>query len=294
MSLDVEHVGAVTANLFGQPLLRRLRHLDLEGTAHVDQKALRALASHTRPLRLRELDLKVSRRAVTAWDRLLARKALSRLTALTLTDPPAGSLRALLEPGRLPELRRLILYRLPSLKEFRALLDSPLLGRLHELRIDLGHEQEEPHGVEVVRRLCAVWKTGSLRRLGLLWSLSAEAVRVVAGTTPPPALTELELGSYRMGAQGMAALAGSPLLRQLRNLVFRNSSAGELPGLEVLAESPYVGPLLRVDILNGHVPHAAVPALRRRFGGRFAVAGRVWPQTISLGGWHRLTGDDED
>ena len=67
-----------------------------------------------------------------------------------------------------------------------------------------------------------------------------------------------------------------------------------MPGLEALAASPHVGPLLRVDINNGHVPPEAVPAVRRRFGARFAVGGRLWPRTISLCGWHRLVGDGED
>lgn len=92
----------------------------------------------------------------------------------------------------------------------------------------------------------------------------------------------------------MAALAGSPLLRQLRHLVLSNSSSQEVPGLEALAESPQVGSLLRVDIQNGHVPRVVVPTLRRRFGIRFAVGGRIWPRTISLGGWHRLLSDGED
>jgi hypothetical protein len=116
----------------------------------------------------------------------------------------------------------------------------------------------------------------------------------LADAPPPPALTELELGAFRLKAEGMAALARSPLLRQLRQLVLTNSSSQAVPGLEALADSPQVGPLLRVDIRNGHVPPEVVPALRRRFGGRFAVAGRMWPRTISIGGWHRLIGDGED
>jgi hypothetical protein len=139
-----------------------------------------------------------------------------------------------------------------------------------------------------------VWNTTSLHRLGLLWSLSAESVRFLADASPPPALTHLELGSYRMNAEGMAALAGSVLLRQLRRLVFTNSSSQAVPGLEALACSPHVGPLLRVDIHNGHVPAEVVPTIRKRFGGRFAVSGRMWPRTISLGGWHRMFGDGED
>jgi hypothetical protein len=98
----------------------------------------------------------------------------------------------------------------------------------------------------------------------------------------------------RLFRRGLFALAGSSLLRQLRRRVLSNSSSQEVPGLEALADSPQVGPLLPVDIQNGHVPREVVPAIRRRFGTRFAVGGRMWPRTSSLGGWHRLLGDGED
>src|SRR5262249_38688080 len=227
------------------------------------------------------------------WEMLLSKRSLAQLTSLTLTDPPPGSVRALLGADRLPELRQLTLRGLPNLDEFQELLDSPLLGRLQALRIDLAYEKEQ-QGPEVVRRLCTAWHTPSLRRLGLLWSLSPEEARLLATAPPPPALTEFEVGVFRLKAEGMAALAGSPLLRQLRRLVLCNSSSQDVPGLEALAESPHVGPVLRVDIRNGHVPREAIPAVRHRFGGRFAVSGRMLPRTISLGGWHKLLGDGED
>jgi len=97
-----------------------------------------------------------------------------------------------------------------------------------------------------------------------------------------------------MKAEGMAALAGSSQLRQLRRLVLSNASSQEVPGLEALADSPQVGPLLRVDIHNGNAPRAVLPVLRGRFGGRFANGERKWPWTITLGGWGRLVGDNED
>jgi uncharacterized protein (TIGR02996 family) len=276
----------------GQPLVRRLRHLDLE-SSRIGREGLAALASHPRPLRLRELDLPLSSDMAAEWETILNRRWLAWLTSLTLTSQPPGSLRALLGADRLPQLRRLTLHGLPNLVEFQELLNSPLLGRLHALRINLAYE-EESQGPEVIRRLCAAWHLPSLRRLGLLWSLSPETVRLLAAAPPPPALTELEVGVFRFKAEGMAVLAGSPLLRQLRRLELRNSSSQAVPGLEALAESPHVGPLLRVDIRNGHVPAEAVPAVRRRFGGRFAVSGRMLPRTISLGGWHDLLGDGED
>jgi uncharacterized protein (TIGR02996 family) len=288
-----EESGQIPKVLLGQPLLRRLRRLDL-GFSPIGKKGLATLASHPQPLRLRELELTLSPHMAGDWEMLLSKRLLTSLTTLSLTAPPPGSLRALLEPDRLPELRRLTLRGLSDLEDFQGLLDNPLLGRLSDLRIDLSFDTAKQQGPEILRRLLAVWSTPALRRLGLLWSLSSEEVLLLADVPVPPLLTELELGSFRMKTEGMAALAGSPLLRQLRHLILSNASSQEVPGLEALAESPQVGPLLRVDIQNGHVPRAVVPALRRRFGIRFAVSGRKWPRTISLGGWHGLLGDGED
>jgi uncharacterized protein (TIGR02996 family) len=291
---DNEHGSVVAKSLLRQPLVRRLRHLNL-CISRVDETSLAALATHTRPLRLRELSLPDAPNLLAVLEDLLSRNMLNALTSLVLADTPAGSLRALVEPGQLPELRRLTLCSVSDLNDFQALLDSPLLGRLCELKISLSHEREKQLGREVMRRFCAVWNTPALRRLELRWGLSADEIRLLAAAAPPPpALTELGLESMRMGREGMAALADSPLLRQLRRLVFHNSSVHELVGVEKLAESPHVGPLLRVDINNGHVPRATIPALRRRFGIRFAVGGRMWPKTITLGGRNRLSGDDED
>ena len=171
--------------LLGQPLLRRLRHL----APHVNsigKEGLAALASHPRPLRLLELDLSLSAEMVADWDALLAKQALGSLTALKLTDPAPGSLAAMLPPERLPELRRLTLRGVPDLEDFQALLDNPLFGRLHDLRIDLAFETEGQQGPEVLRRLLAVWGTPSLRRLGLLWSLSAQGSPLAGRRFPPP------------------------------------------------------------------------------------------------------------
>lgn len=281
--------------LLGKPLIRHLRCLDLN-VDQIDKEALNVLASHPQPLRLRELELTLKDNMAASWVALLARKLLASLTTLTLNNPPPGTLRALLEPGRLPQLRLLNLHGLPDCGELQELLTSPLLGQLHQLRIglDLDMDNEETAEDEVVRRLITVWNTPVLRHLGLLWSLSLDAVRLLAEAPPPPALAELELGVFELKAEGMAVLAGCPLLRQLRRLGLSNASSQAVPGLEALADSPHVGPLLRVDINNGHVPPEALPAIRRRFGGRFAADGRIWPQTILLGGLHRLLGDGED
>jgi hypothetical protein len=194
-----------------------------------------------------------------AWEALLAKGALAQLTGLTLDDPPPGALRAMLAPGRLPELRRLDLRGLAEVgDEYQAPLDSPLFRQLHRLRIRLGRDSEG-QGEELIGRLTAAWRLPPLRRLGLTWSLSADQVRLLTAAPPPPLLTDLELGSFRRGVEGAAAVAGWEGLRQIRRLLLSNASSRAVPALEALAESPHAGPLLRVDIANGHVPSGSVP-----------------------------------
>jgi hypothetical protein len=288
-----ERARDVPAALLGQPLVCRLRDLGLNMT-HIGEDGLAALASQPRPLRLRTFTMRFSGKIAASWEALLAKGLLARLTELSLFDPPSGALSALLAPGRLPELRELRLFGLPNLKEFQALLGNPLFGRLRALQVSLHFEQEERQGEKVIRRLTAAWNSPALRKLGLTWSLRPDQVRLLTAASGPPALTRLELGSLRMGVEGATALAGWPLLRQLRWLVLTNASSHAVPGLEALADSPHVGPLLRVDIKNGHVPTESVPAIRRRFGSRFAVGGRMLPRVLSVGDWSRILGDGED
>jgi uncharacterized protein (TIGR02996 family) len=279
--------------LLGQPLVRRLRNLRLD-VSDIGVAGLAALASHPRPLRLRRLRLRLTRKMASGWENILDRGLLTGLTDLILLDLPAGAVRPLLVPGRLPALQRLTLGSVPDLDEFQALLDSPLFRQIHAMRLDLLFRTEEKQGPKVLERLCAAWRVPSLHSLGLRWTLPASQMKQLAAAPLPPGLTELEVDSYRLGEEGMAALAGWPILAQLRRLVLTNSSANAVPGLEALAVSPHVGPLLRVDIENGNAPDEAIPALRKRFGIRFAVAGRMWPRVIHLGGWHQLLGDGAD
>ena len=71
------------------------------------------------------------------------------------------------------------------------------------------------------------------------------------------------------------------------------SEARMLPGLEALAGSPNVGPLLRVDVANADVPEDARALLRQHLGYRFSPWGRKLPQVVSLGGWGGLHGEDD-
>jgi hypothetical protein len=100
------------------------------------------------------------------------------------------------------------------------------------------------------------------------------------------------LDPFRLGEEGAQALAGWPLLGQLRHLTLRNSSAQELPGLVALADSPHPGPLLRVDLPNGSVPAAVRVRLQKRLGGRWAGAGRRLPRVVPVGREAWRTGDD--
>jgi hypothetical protein len=144
----------------------------------------------------------------------------------------------------------------------------------------------------LLQRLTQSAATAVLRHLGLHWSLTPDQVRVLtAGAWPQ--LTSLQIGSFRLGRAGGQALAAWPLLRQLRSLTLQNSSFQDVTCLETLADSPHLGPLLRVDVHNGSVAPGVRPTLRRRMGGRFSATGRKLPRVVSIGGWGRLSGDED-
>src|SRR6185437_3490345 len=122
--------------LLGRPRRRRLRRVELGGS-RIGKKGLGARACDPRSLHVSELELLWSPDMAADWEALLSKRLLTSLTPLSLTDPPPGSLGALLGPGRMPKLRRITLRGLPDLDDFQALLDNPLLARLYDLRIDL-------------------------------------------------------------------------------------------------------------------------------------------------------------
>jgi hypothetical protein len=115
----------------------------------------------------------------------------------------------------------------------------------------------------------------------------------LAATTFGEPLAQLQVDVFRLGVEGMRVLAAWPVLSQLRFLDLHNASSHEVRGLEALAESPHPGPLLRIDLTNGHVSRDARPLLRRRFQGRFRAMGRTMPQTVSLGSWAQFLGEDD-
>jgi hypothetical protein len=241
---------------------------------------------------LRHLDLTLAPRAAAAWEALLAKGSLSQLTHLSVSDLPSSGLQALLPPGRLPLLGSLKLYGFPTKKaEIQGLFASPLLRQLQRLVLATVQEKAGP---AVLRGLTRSGATAAVRDLGLNWKFTADQVRTLTATRDWPQLTALQLGVLRLEREGWQALAAWPVLGQLRGLTLQNGSFGEVAGVELLVDSPHLGPLLRVDIHNGTVGQAARTLLRQGMGGRFSDTGRKLPRVLSLGGWGRLFEEDDD
>ncbi len=279
------HVG----DLLRGGLVRRLRELSFAGRS-ISEAGLAALAAHKAPLRLRSVDLRLGPSAASAWEGLLARGTLSQLTQLVVSNLPPTSLQAMLPPDRLPQLCCLRLYGLPlDVAECRDFLASPLMSRLQQLALA---PREDEQGQELLQRLGPA-AAPALQRLDLNWSLSPEQAQILVAQGAWPQLTYLQVGCFRLGATGMQALASWPLLRQLRFLALQNASFQHIPGLQALAASPHLGPLLRVDLHNGSAAKEVRQALRQRLGGRFSASGRLLPRVVIVGDWGKLLGDDD-
>jgi uncharacterized protein (TIGR02996 family) len=290
LSLVGDSLAAHAPYLLRGRLVRRLRDLSFQGRA-IGAAGLETLASHPAPLRLRKLVLPLGLETAPAWEALLAKGSLSQLTDLTLIDPPSTSLRAMLPAGRLPQLDTLKLFGLPPhAAECRRFLGSPLAKQLRRLDLFSHDDEQKP---ELLKRLLRSAAKVQLQHLGLDWSLTPAQVQLLAGEGTWPQLTSLMIGSLRLGKAGMEALAAWPLLGQLRELVLQNSSSLDLPGLDVLAHSPHLGPLLRIDIHNGSVAPDVRKALRQRMGGRFSAWRRKYPRVLNIGSWGSLLGDDD-
>jgi uncharacterized protein (TIGR02996 family) len=284
--------GIPAALLDGQ-LIRRLHVLDVN-INDAEQDVVPALAAHKRPLRLRAVEASVSAEMVPLWQELLGKGTLAALQNLRLLAPPAEAIRALVEPGRLPKLRVLDLSGLLTVgDELQELFDSPLFKQLRCFRVWLDHDMKK-HGPEVLDRLLSAWRTSGLQQVGLTWSLSVAQLRQLVASPPPPRLVEFDLEVHGLPVEGMHVLASWPALRQLRRLRLTCSSASTIAGLEALADSPHAGELLRIDLRNANVAREAIPALRQRFGLRFAVGGRSWPQRVNADDWSKIRGDQCD
>ncbi len=290
LSAENDRLRANLPALLRGRLVRRLHGMNF-GAGPLGAAGLEALLSHRPPLSLEKLDLMLGPADAPAWEALLARGTLSRLTHLSLSDLPPTSLQAMLAPGRLPQLRKLWLAWLPpDLAETRNFLNSSLVRQLHGLALG---PREDEQGQAIVDALNGSPARATLRDLGLSWSLTPDHARALVAGGPWPQLTSLTIGSYRLGTAGMEALAGWPVLRQLRLLSLHNVTSHRVLGLEHLANSPHLGELLRIDIHNGTGEKEGRALLRQRIGGRLAGSGRLMPRVVTVGHWGKLMGDDD-
>src|SRR5262249_53680836 len=119
---------------------------------------------------------------------------------------------------------------------FDALADSPLLARLGELR--LGHCANST--AQSLARLLASPHAAGLRRLTVpLLGLGPGVGEALAGSRLA-SLGSLRLdGTYGLDPSLAEALAGAPVLGNLRALWINNARIG-LPGVQALAASPHL------------------------------------------------------
>jgi uncharacterized protein (TIGR02996 family) len=148
--------------------------------------------------------------------------------------------------------------RVAGLDELAALLASPYLARLRELRL-LGPELSSAGA----RALAGSANVRNLRALA--WAdqnLGSPGAAALAGSAALSTLTHLDLTHNRMGRGAFAALAESPHLASLTSLVLRRNRAYE-PELEALARSPSLARLAALDLGHCGVNPAGLRRLLR-------------------------------
>jgi uncharacterized protein (TIGR02996 family) len=211
---------------------------------------------------------------------------MAPVEAVTLYD--AGDrIKELAACSHLDSVTDLTLLGIPDVKQVRALLASPHLGRLRALSLE---------GISLGAagaRVLADWPgLAQLTSLNLaqtdlrdadlsvllgsphlgqlevlrLWGneLRPPAARTLAGCSRLAHLRVLDLKLNPIGNEGLAALAGSPHLAQLQALDLQGTATVE--GIEALAASPHLGRLRTLLLKECRVDERGARALA---GGRF-------------------------
>jgi uncharacterized protein (TIGR02996 family) len=135
---------------------------------------------------------------------------------------------------------------------------------LESLALPLWSRESYSNGI---RSLAAspLWQT--LRSLRLLGEgFGDDEAQALAEAPPAPALRALSLSTHRMSSRGVAAIAGSPLLRTVTELDLGCGSGIGDEGATLLAASPHLGRLLSLSL----------PVARLGTKGVEAIAGAAW------------------
>jgi hypothetical protein len=250
-------------SLAGSPLLEGVRELELLRNHHVhpgppaDDSLLDAVLAWPETERLTHLDLhslELSGVGVTP----LVRAELPALASLrweAYTGEPRVSLETILDARWLPRLECLELeyHRLTGglASSLCAWLTPGRLRRLSLRRAYLTDADAADLAASPVR--------SGLELLDLERNdIGPEGTRRLVAALPGTAL--LALGGNRIGAGGLQALAGSPLLRRTAEVTFGADDVGDETAAAV-ARSPHAGSLLALRLIGARLTIAGAAAL---------------------------------
>jgi uncharacterized protein (TIGR02996 family) len=232
------------------PLVGRLELLDA-GSCGVQPGGLGHLGEVKRTVPLRALLLERSILGAFYYDNMEAFRAMAR-------GPLLGDLHMLDMSSCYLDLDRA-----------RALAASPNLAGLVDLR--LNNNPLGPRGLEALtsskhlarlRALAVAGSMGFWREEG--YSLGDAGVRHLARATGLPSLARLDLRANGIEADGVKALAGSPLAERLVALDLANNDLGDA-GAKALLSADWPR-LAHLDVRGNGLSARAQKALRKRFG----------------------------
>jgi hypothetical protein len=243
--------------LLTSPHIARLTTLTLY--ASVQDDALRAIARSPHLPRLTQLTIRVEAPTTATIRALMDAPLAAQLRLLDLVGAlPDEAARCFADAPALTQLKTLRLSDAQvSPTTFLALLTSPHLQQLDELKLDLDVTLDAQSMTTLAHSPALLRTSGALNRCGI----TAATLPLLLDSPHLPQLTALSLNHNPLGDAGAAILAAHPALLHLNRLNLSHTDI-TLDGIRLLAHSPHLRNLhLMLIHMNSRAERAQAHAI---------------------------------